>query len=85
MMTREELKQKVSVIISATNTTGNEKRDAILSLFDVSKLLPSEEEIREPIQNALYATRNFFTDECTELSIGILEYLQDAGFKVVRQ
>lgn len=29
----EELKQKISVIISATNTSGNEKRDAILELF----------------------------------------------------
>lgn len=56
-----------------------------LPIPDVSGLLPDEEEIRTPIQDALYATRHFLTDECTELADGILLYLKDAGFKVVRQ
>ena len=56
-----------------------------LRIHDVRLSLPSEEDIREPIQNALYATRHFLTDECTELADGILDYLNDAGFKVVRQ
>lgn len=45
----------------------------------------SEEDVREPIQNALYATNKFLTDECTELADGILNYLKDAGFKIVKQ
>ncbi|MBP8993931.1 MAG: hypothetical protein KBG30_08980 [Bacteroidales bacterium] len=56
-----------------------------LCISDVRLSLPSEEDIREPIQNALYATRHFLTDQCTELADGILDYLNDAGFKVVRQ
>jgi hypothetical protein len=56
-----------------------------LPIPDVRLSLPSEEDIREPIQNALYATRHFLTDQCTELADGILDYLNDAGFKVVRQ
>lgn len=34
-MNRETIKQKVSVIVSAMDTTGNEKRDLILDLFDL--------------------------------------------------
>lgn len=60
-------------------------KSAALPVFDDSCSFHSEKEIREPIQNALYATGNFLTDECTELATGILEYLQDAGYKVVRQ
>lgn len=33
-MTREDFKQKISVIISNTIASGNEKRDAILEMFD---------------------------------------------------
>jgi len=56
-----------------------------LPIPDVRLSLPSEEDIREPIQSALYATRRFLTDECTELADGILTYLNDYGFKIVRQ
>lgn len=45
----------------------------------------SEEEIREPIQNALYATGTFTTDQCSNITDGILLYLKEAGFKVVKQ
>lgn len=51
----------------------------------VSISLPSDEEIREPIQNAIYATGSYTTDQCTEFADGILTYLNEAGFKVVRQ
>jgi len=44
----------------------------------VSGLLPSNEEIREPIQNAIYATERFTTDQCTEFADGILTYLNEA-------
>jgi len=33
-MSNEELKLKLSVIISATNTSGNQKLDAIMELFN---------------------------------------------------
>lgn len=51
----------------------------------VVRSLPSTEEIRTPIQDALYATGKFTTDDCDLLSDGILQYLNDAGLKVVWQ
>ena len=57
----------------------------ILDIQRVSISLPSEEEIREPIQNAIYATGSYTTDQCTEFADGILTYLTEAGYKVVRQ
>lgn len=41
----------------------------------------SDEEIKEPIQDALYATNKFTTDECDELSNGILQYLKETWLK----
>ena len=61
------------------------KLENLFAIPDVRLSLLSEEDIREPIQSALYATRHFLTDECTELADGILTYLNDYGFKVVRQ
>jgi hypothetical protein len=46
--------------------------------------LLSDEEMREPIENALYATKRFLTTQATYLAEGIIEYLKDAGFKIVR-
>lgn len=43
----------------------------------------SDAEIREPIENALYATGNFNTGDCTDLAIGIIDYLKDAGFVIM--
>ena len=43
-----------------------------------------DEEMREPIENALYATKRFLTTQATDLAEGILEYLKDAGFTIVR-
>ena len=45
---------------------------------------PSKEEILEPIQNALYATGRFIPEECTELALGILQYIEDAGYSVIK-
>ncbi len=51
----------------------------------VSGLLPLDnEDALEPIQNALYATHAFSLDDCTGLSNGILSYLKEAGFAIVR-
>lgn len=46
---------------------------------------PGDEEVRTPIQDALYATSKFTTDDCTLLADGILMYLKDAGMGIVRQ
>jgi len=43
------------------------------------------EEILEPIQDALYATGKLLTDECTDISVSILMYLKDAGYSIVKQ
>lgn len=43
-----------------------------------------DEDMREPIENALYATKRFLTTQCTDLAEGILLYLKDAGYKLVK-
>lgn len=63
------------------NTTSSQ-HDAKLP---VSGSLPLECEIREPIEDALYATGKFTTTDCTDLAEGILQYLADAKMKVVWQ
>ena len=50
----------------------------------VGSLPLDDESILEPIQNALYAA-GFSTDSCTTLANGILLYLKDYGYAVVRQ
>ena len=42
------------------------------------------EEIREPIENAIYATNRFLTTEATDLAEGIIQYIKDAGYSIVR-
>jgi hypothetical protein len=61
-----------------------ELKQEVVKLFPTISL-PSEEEVREPIENALHGTGNFFTYECTKLASGILEYLNDHGYKIVRK
>jgi hypothetical protein len=63
------------------NNTTETKHDAKLP---VSGSVLSYEEMREPIENALYATKQFLTTQATDLAEGILEYLKDAGFTIVR-
>lgn len=42
----------------------------------------SEDELKETIQNALYATKHFLTYQCQELAEGIFQYIKDAGFTI---
>lgn len=60
----------------------NQQGNGVLPCVSVSVL--SDEEMREPIENALYATRRFLTTQATDLAEGILEYLKDAGYTIVR-
>lgn len=47
-------------------------------------LPPLDDEIAaEPIQNALYATGKFTTDDCSTLADGILQYIKDAKMSIV--
>ena len=45
--------------------------------------LLSDEEMREPIENALYATNIFLTIEASSLAEGIIKYIKDAGYTVI--
>lgn len=54
-----------------------------LCISDVRLSLP-DEDVSEPIQNALYATNAFTTDQCSNITDGILLYLKDAGFEIVK-
>ncbi len=63
----------------------NKLYDDRLILNKKSYTESSSEEISEPIQNALYATDRLTTDQCTDLAEGILIYLKDSDFKVVKQ
>ncbi len=65
---------------NVSNTT-EPQHDAKLP---VSGSVLSDEEMREPIENALYATKRFLTTQATDLAEGILQYLKDAGFTIVR-
>ena len=56
--------------------------DAILAL--PIEVPGDDEDVLEPIQNALYATHAFSLDDCTGLANGILSYLKEAGFAIVR-
>jgi hypothetical protein len=41
--------------------------------------------LKEAVENALYATGRFTTDQCTNLSEGIVLYIKDSGLKISRQ
>jgi len=43
-----------------------------------------EEEAREPIQNALYATNQLTTHDCDVITNGIIQYLHESGFEIVK-
>lgn len=61
---KEEIKQKVSVIISATNTSGNEKRDAILLLFNEYISKDKVMEIAEKAYHESVLHKSYQTDQC---------------------
>lgn len=65
-------------------STLSEKNQQPCIIADVSVSVLSDEEMREPIENALYATRRFLTTQATDLAEGILEYIKDAGYTIVR-
>jgi hypothetical protein len=52
--------------------------------FPVSGSVLSQEEMREPIENALYATNRLLTTQATDLAEGIIQYIKDAGYTIVR-
>ena len=60
-----------------------EQQVKLFAIPDVRLSLP-DEDVSEPIQNALYATNAFTTDQCSNITDGILLYLKDAGFEIVK-
>jgi len=40
---------------------------------------------QEALENALYATGKYLPEECTNIAVGILVYLNDVGVKLVRE
>ena len=56
-----------------------------LKQCNVSGSLPSldDETTVTPIQDALYATGRFSTDDCSNLADGILQYIKDAKMSIV--
>jgi len=51
----------------------------------VSGSLLGLDEVKQPFQDALYATGRFSTEQCEQLTDGLLQYIDDAGLAVVRQ
>ena len=49
----------------------------------VKKYFADMETASEPIQNALYAA-GFTTEQCDQLTDGILQYIEDAGLFIVK-
>ena len=49
------------------------------------KIIIMNKEAHEPIEDALYATGNFTTGECEQLTEGIIRYILDAGYVIVKQ
>ena len=60
-MSNEELKLKLSVIISATNTSGNQKLDAIMELFNQLHPSPTPD-VTEAVEFLTWVDGNGF--EC---------------------
>ena len=52
---------------------------------DGSGSSPNLEEIRAPFQEALYATGNLTVEQCDNIADRILQCVNEAGLKVVRQ
>ena len=69
-MNREELKQKVSVIISDMTTTETEKRDRILILFGVS----CSAFVEEVAPMAEYIKGKHYKDRYKKLMIPVIEH-----------
>jgi hypothetical protein len=68
--------------IKPINAYGNcnlteEGLKSLLSNFMAEMEPESKDELREPIENALYATGRFVPEVCSDLTDGILEYIDD--------
>ena len=60
-MSNEELKLKLSVIISATNTSGNQKLDAIMELFNQLHPSPTHD-VTEAVGEEILRKLNYYRD-----------------------
>ena len=69
-------------IMNEADNLQEQKGNGVLPCVSVSVL--SDEEMREPIENALYATKRFLTTQATDLAEGIIQYIKDAGYTIVR-
>jgi len=90
-MTKDELRLKIlhykqGVINKKDiNAAVDAYTSALLQQCNVSLSLPplDDEIAATPICDALYATGKFTTDDCDSLADGILQYIKDAGFRIV--
>jgi hypothetical protein len=93
-MTSLELLQEIDAWLNFNNSPSKEQISKLrndikkhiseqLNILHVRLSLP-DEDVSEPIQNALYATNAFTTDQCSNITDGILLYLKDAGFEIVK-
>lgn len=70
--------------------TEPKKHQTLKLVKDIKKIIEShsptigEEDVREPIQNAIYSTGQVNQITCTILTNGIVEYLKDAGFEIIK-
>lgn len=97
---RKLIKEEIAKLHTAKGVKVNPKLDSDLGeqivadicgkvvkkcrIADVGVSVLSDEEMREPIENALYATRRFLTTQATDLAEGIIQYIKDAGYIIVR-
>lgn len=98
-MTREEILNRIALKeynclfseiplimdrLTVLNMAFNELlRQINLSLGGVMPSLLEEEKL-EPIENALYATKHFTVQQCTDLAEGILLYIKDNKYDIVK-
>jgi len=76
-MSNEELKLKLSVIISATNTSGNQKLDAIMELFN--QLHPSPTPDVTPVEDGKQGGEYCKEDLNTAYVAGVSEGMTASG------
>jgi len=77
------IKDMQQIITKSEQEQQAETSKANLNIADV-RLSLLEEEKREPIENALYATVQMTIDQSTDLAEGILTYIKDHGYDIVK-
>jgi len=66
------------------NIKHSDKHDSkALHIADVSKRFDFND-VFAPIEDALYATNSFTTDQARNLAEGIVQYIKDAGFDIIK-